>query len=34
MEVCLLNMKRIIEAGRSIGMEIIYTTIESLISDN
>ncbi len=34
MEVCLLNMKRIIEVGCSIGMEIIYTTIESLISDS
>ena len=31
--VCLPNMKRIIEMGRSFGMEIIYTTIESLTSD-
>ena len=33
MEVCLPNMKRIIEIGRSMGIEIIYTTIESLTSD-
>jgi len=32
-EVCLPNMKRIIEIGRSLGLEIIYTTIESLTSD-
>lgn len=32
-KVCLPNMKRIIDIGRSHGMEIIYTTIESLTSD-
>lgn len=31
--VCLPNMQRIIDTGRSLGMEIIYTTIESLTSD-
>jgi len=33
MEVCLPNMKRIIQVGRSLGVEIMYTTIESLTSD-
>jgi nicotinamidase-related amidase len=33
MEVCLPNMKQIIELGRSYGMEIMYTTIESLTSN-
>jgi nicotinamidase-related amidase len=33
MEICLPNMKRIIDVGRSLGIEIIYTTIESLTSD-
>jgi nicotinamidase-related amidase len=33
MEICLPNMKEIIKLGRSFGIEIIYTTIESLTSD-
>ena len=32
-KVCLPNMKRILQIGRSLGMEIIYTTIESLTSN-
>ena len=32
-EHCLPNMKRIIEVGRSLGMEIMYTTIENLTAD-
>ncbi|CAF1163072.1 unnamed protein product [Adineta steineri] len=32
-EICLPNMKQIIELGRSLNMEIVYTTIESLTSD-
>jgi nicotinamidase-related amidase len=32
-EVCLPNMKEIIQLGRSLGIEIMYTTIESLTSD-
>ena len=32
-EHCLPNMKRIIELGRSLGMEIMYTTIENLTAD-
>ncbi|CAF1085850.1 unnamed protein product [Adineta ricciae] len=33
MNVCLPNMKRVIDVGRSLGMEIMYTTIESLTAD-
>ncbi|UJR08362.1 hypothetical protein I4U23_012633 [Adineta vaga] len=32
-KVCLPNMKRIIDIGRSLDMEIMYTTIESLTSN-
>ncbi len=34
MEVCLTNIKQIIEVGRSLRMEIISTTIERLTSDD
>lgn len=32
-QVCLPNIKQVIQQGRSLGIEIIYTTIESLTSD-
>ena len=32
-EQCLPNMQRIIKLGRSLGIEIMYTTIESLTTD-